>query len=314
MSDIEAETDVANSANEDIDQEGMDSLEPHPLSNLVPEMAPDEFLALREDIKANGLLEPIVVFEGLILDGRHRHRAFTELRGDGENLKWTPDDFINFDGSETDASLKVMENVQRRHLTKPGLAVVACTLYLDDARREAEARKKSGSQTDNSDAKGEAYDVAAAKVSGVSGRSIREIDAIRVDPNLNDVWTDLLKGRFRFISEAVHLTEYTPKERGIIRRSWESQGDHEKDWKRAFRAIAKDPKPDPKEKARKRMKRLRAAFKQVHKAFDELQELPSFKGKTDQKKAEYRNFLEGVLADLEEIGEASKGTKEEQAS
>ncbi len=178
------------------DYEMVDELEPHPYADLVPEMSPDEFEALKQDIRDNGLLEPIVLFEGQVLDGRHRHRAFREVRHELE-IGWSEDQFVEFDGSDEDAFRKVTENVQRRHLTKPGLAVVACTLYLDEAKEEARERKEAGVTA--GDVSGEAYSIAAQRVSGISGRSVRDVDALRQDPELEDVWSDLLAGRFRFI-------------------------------------------------------------------------------------------------------------------
>ena len=38
-----------------------------------------EIAALKEGIRVHGLLEPITIFEGKILDGRNRHRAICEL-------------------------------------------------------------------------------------------------------------------------------------------------------------------------------------------------------------------------------------------
>ena len=42
----------------------------HPLADLFPLVEGDEFAGLVEDIRANGLLTPIVLFEGQVLDGR----------------------------------------------------------------------------------------------------------------------------------------------------------------------------------------------------------------------------------------------------
>ena len=50
-------------------------LKPHPLAELMPAMTEDEFVALKDDIKQHGLREPVVVFENMVLDGRHRAQS-----------------------------------------------------------------------------------------------------------------------------------------------------------------------------------------------------------------------------------------------
>jgi ParB-like chromosome segregation protein Spo0J len=53
-------------------------LEFHPLANTCPLMDEDsaEFKELVEDIKRNGLQKPIAIYQGMILDGRNRYRAY----------------------------------------------------------------------------------------------------------------------------------------------------------------------------------------------------------------------------------------------
>jgi hypothetical protein len=50
----------------------------HPLANIFPLMEGPAFDALVVDIKANGVRDPLVMHEGLLLDGRgrwhHYHR------------------------------------------------------------------------------------------------------------------------------------------------------------------------------------------------------------------------------------------------
>jgi ParB-like chromosome segregation protein Spo0J len=57
--------------------DGAAALEDHLLASIFPILDPkgDAFTTLVEDIKDNGLQEPIVLYEGKILDGRNRCRA-----------------------------------------------------------------------------------------------------------------------------------------------------------------------------------------------------------------------------------------------
>src|SRR5260221_619731 len=53
----------------------------HPLCQAFPALTETEYDELKESIRANGQLEPIVVnSKGLVLDGRHRYRACCELQ------------------------------------------------------------------------------------------------------------------------------------------------------------------------------------------------------------------------------------------
>lgn len=50
----------------------------HDIANLWPSMAEDEWAEFLADIKANGLLDPILRWHGAIVDGKHRYRACQE--------------------------------------------------------------------------------------------------------------------------------------------------------------------------------------------------------------------------------------------
>lgn len=53
----------------------MADLKNHPASELFPLMDGIELRSLADDIAANGLLEPISLLDGQVLDGRNRLRA-----------------------------------------------------------------------------------------------------------------------------------------------------------------------------------------------------------------------------------------------
>jgi hypothetical protein len=80
----------------------------HPLADIFPLMEGEEFDALVADIKANGLIEPLVMLEGMILDGRNRYHAC--VAADVEPT------FRPFTG-DGPAAYVISANIHRRHLT-----------------------------------------------------------------------------------------------------------------------------------------------------------------------------------------------------
>lgn len=52
----------------------------HPAADVFPQLDEPRYASLKDDIAAQGLLHPIVLYDGQILDGRHRYRACRELK------------------------------------------------------------------------------------------------------------------------------------------------------------------------------------------------------------------------------------------
>ena len=88
---------------------------PHPICLLIPSADEDELQDLTDDIRAHGLIDPIVLFEGMILDGRNRATA-CERAGVAPR-------YAQFRGGREDALILVIShNLKRRHLTKQAIA------------------------------------------------------------------------------------------------------------------------------------------------------------------------------------------------
>jgi hypothetical protein len=88
---------------------------PHPICLLMPSADEDELQSLTDDIGAHGLIAPIVLFEGMILDGRNRAAA-CERAGIAPR-------YVLFEGGREDALILVVShNLKRRHLTKQAIA------------------------------------------------------------------------------------------------------------------------------------------------------------------------------------------------
>jgi len=92
----------------------MRTIPPHPLCSVWPQMTVAEKHELIDDIKANGVLEPVVLLDGKILDGFHRYNA-ARAAGVSCNTKELAGD--------DPAGFVISRNAKRRHMTKRTLAI-----------------------------------------------------------------------------------------------------------------------------------------------------------------------------------------------
>ena len=91
----------------------------HPLCEMFPAMSHEDMMRLVDDIKENGLRDPIVLHGDQILDGRNR---FTACR-----IAGVKPHFVMFAG-EDPLSYVVSKNLARRHLNESQRAMLAATI------------------------------------------------------------------------------------------------------------------------------------------------------------------------------------------
>jgi len=140
-----------------------ETLEPHRLATLFPMAGPDTHRGLVQSMRDEGFDagQPIVLLEGLILDGRNRYRA--ALDAGVEPV------FVEFEGNNP-LALVMRRNLHRRHLTPSQRAMVA--LEVEElAAAGARERMAAGGRGGTDATPSRARDLAAEAV-GVSPRII----------------------------------------------------------------------------------------------------------------------------------------------
>jgi hypothetical protein len=122
-------------------------LEPHPLSALFPPISQEDFDKLAADIKLHGLHQPIVLYQGKILDGNNRYRACEDAK--------KPPKFTDFPGDDAAARNYVISaNIHRRHLSPEQRREIIATLLKDNP---GQSNRQVAAQTNTS--KGTVQDV-----------------------------------------------------------------------------------------------------------------------------------------------------------
>jgi N6-adenosine-specific RNA methylase IME4 len=148
----------------------------HPIANIFPMMPEPELKELRADVQQHGLLEPIWLYEGQVLDGRNRYRVCRDLHLDPKMKTYEGNSPMGF---------VISMNLRRRHLTasqKAAIAVEALPFFEAEAKKRMQIRK--GDQPGATTAKmpeldkGESREQ-ASKAFGVSPRYISDAKAIK---------------------------------------------------------------------------------------------------------------------------------------
>jgi hypothetical protein len=107
----------------------------HPAADVFPMMSDEELLFLGEDIKANGVLDPITFDkDGLLLDGRNRLEA-AERAGIGLR-SWEKSTYLR-----DPVCYVISRNILRRHLTKQQQAELIVAAYKAPTVAKAITRK-----------------------------------------------------------------------------------------------------------------------------------------------------------------------------
>lgn len=165
----------------------------HEIANVWPMLDDEKLSELVDDIKLNGLINPIWTFEGKILDGRNRFRACL--------IAQVKPVFKEYTGDEPTA-FAVSLNDKRRHMNKGALAAVAAELepyFAEDAKRR-QIRKPKPKPMQNSvpekipeQKRGVESRQEAAKSVGVNDRYVS--DAKKVKNEAPEIFEQLKAGK-----------------------------------------------------------------------------------------------------------------------
>jgi hypothetical protein len=143
-------------------------------------MADEDLAPLVEDVRAHGLRERIVLYEGKILDGRNRFRA-CEAAGVAPAFREFGSDPLDGDDA---LSFVVSRNVLRRHLSKAQLGMVAGRTREIYDRLAKERKSAGGKEAGRSRPKQDAVNLPhpipdagdsrdqAGRAAGVSGKTV----------------------------------------------------------------------------------------------------------------------------------------------
>lgn len=108
--------------------------EVHPAAAHLPIMSDGELEVLAKDVRERGLIHPVVLFEGKVIDGRNRLKA-CELAGvQPTTIEWVKT------GDESVVKFVVASNLLRRHLNESQRGMLAADL-LEMYRAEAHTAK-----------------------------------------------------------------------------------------------------------------------------------------------------------------------------
>lgn len=134
----------------------------HPYADIFPWIDGPAFKELVEDVRQNGVLEPIVFLDGAILDGRNRYMAAREAGVEYPRVEYTGDDPLGF---------VISHNLKRRHLDASQRAMVASKL----------AKMPQGARTDLQPSANlpEVSQPQAAAMLNVSERSLRTAKTVQ---------------------------------------------------------------------------------------------------------------------------------------
>ena len=107
----------------------------HPLADLLPHMLSDEYQRFKADIAANGVKIPVTLYEGKILDGRHRWKACEDLSMQCPT--------VTHEGDDASAMRLALSLNNRRNHTPGQLAIIAQSFEKYESEKAKDRQRLS---------------------------------------------------------------------------------------------------------------------------------------------------------------------------
>jgi hypothetical protein len=150
-------------------------MEYHEIASIFPLLGIQEIGAIAEDIKKNGLLNPILTYEGKILDGRNRFRACS--------IAGVSPVFTEYEGNDPVGHVYSL-NLHRRQLTqsqKAAFATEGLPYFAEEAKKRMEqgANQHSPVELVPHPSNGIKSRDQAGELVGVNGRYVSEAKRIK---------------------------------------------------------------------------------------------------------------------------------------
>lgn len=164
----------------------------HDLSAIFPDMSDDEVQGLADDIAANGLRDPLVLYKGKVLDGWHRYEACQIANVIPRTVEYKGTKPVDFVSSK---------NWHRRHMTESQRALAK--VQLSKWAPEGRPGKTVSTDTVSTEAK-------MAQEAGVSRASISRAKVVETEGS--KALKDAVKGGEVSLSKAEKIARAPKKE------------------------------------------------------------------------------------------------------
>ena len=193
------------------------------LARIFPRMNDEEYAALRDDIAAQGLLEPIAVWRDEIVDGQHRARACEET---GVEPRYTL-----LDDDMDAVAYVVARNLKRRHLNETQRDIVADQLSQWSEAGGDRQSEKHWPNLANALSQSE-----AAKLLNVSRSGVKQARRVR-EEGAPEVYEAAGEGKVAVSDAAAIVKEEPEVQREALRRVQDGEA---KTLRKAAKAVVRE--------------------------------------------------------------------------
>lgn len=184
--------------------------------NLIPPLSQEEFRQLEENVLREGILEPLTVWNGILVDGHNRYEIANK-----HGLPFQVRE-VEFD-SESDAEIWIIKNqFGRRNLSKYDRSILALKMEPMIAKK---AKENQGTRNDICQKSDKSLDTKKelAKIAGVSHDTIHRVKVI--EQKASEKLKQQVRSGEKSINEA--YLAVTPKPKTTAQEVKEAKAKHE---------------------------------------------------------------------------------------